>query len=471
MSMQFSEELVYSKFISAHGNYKYLRVVPLGSTQNPTLSVSSTIQTQFELPNNVMNLSKSKLCFDLLVPLQASLSKFSNVYGNALSLIDRVTLTSRTGVVLCDIPNTHIFGNLVSSTNTKLSDLMSRNTLSSAITMVTATTSADVSAVAAATIASNVNALLLASLAPVNDITRCNGTANQQTSAAAYVATAYTNNTEPVNMYLAPIVAASTAISYHIDLSAFKDTILELNKNIYFGDNLVLTINWNSCTKMGFNNTTTTGALTTSPTDFTVPLQLNNLYLYTATETDPTVISQLVSAVNSGEFSLIVPFVYCQKYGSSASGSNAMQQRMNASYGHTLLRTYFGCFSNAEISQLAYTHNDSFIIDYNTYMDGLRLQDFTLKVADSTHWLYNERNFRDSSMQSLQQFKANFVHIDNWCGRSPCNNDDSVLNGLSLDTDRTWSMQCNNVTNAYKFYLFYTTQKKLVISRGSLTLI
>ena len=211
--------------------------------------------------------------------------------------------------------------------------------------------------------------------------------------------------------------------------------------------------------------------MATGPSDFTVPLQLNNLFLYTATETDPTVISQLVSAVNNGEFSLITPFVYCQKYGSSASASNAMQPRINASYGHTLLRTYFGCFSNAEISQLAYTHNDSFIIDYNTYMDGLRLQDFTLKVADSTHWLYNERNFRSSCMQSLQQFKANFVHIDNWCGASACENDDSVLNGLSLDNDRTWSMQCNNVTGAYKFYLFYTTQKKLVISRGSLTLI
>ena len=66
MSMQFSEELVYSKSISAHGNYKYLRIVPLGSGgQNPTLSLTSTYQTQFELPNNVINLSKSKLCFDV----------------------------------------------------------------------------------------------------------------------------------------------------------------------------------------------------------------------------------------------------------------------------------------------------------------------------------------------------------------------------------------------------------------------
>ena len=67
MATQFySEELVYSKGIMAHGNYKYLRIVPLGySGQNPQLSLTSTTQTQFELPNNVINLSLCKLCFDL----------------------------------------------------------------------------------------------------------------------------------------------------------------------------------------------------------------------------------------------------------------------------------------------------------------------------------------------------------------------------------------------------------------------
>ena len=69
MALNYSEELVYSKTVSAHGNYKYLRIVPVGTGQNITLSLSSTTQTQFELPNNVMNLSKSKLVFDLLVPL------------------------------------------------------------------------------------------------------------------------------------------------------------------------------------------------------------------------------------------------------------------------------------------------------------------------------------------------------------------------------------------------------------------
>ncbi len=76
-----------------------------------------------------MNLLLSKLSFDLQIPTQ-TLTKFNNIYGNALALIDRITLTSRSGVILADIPNTHIFGSLVSSVNTKMQDLLTRNTTS-----------------------------------------------------------------------------------------------------------------------------------------------------------------------------------------------------------------------------------------------------------------------------------------------------------------------------------------------------
>ncbi len=104
-----------------------------------------------------------------------------------------------------------------------------------------------------------------------------------------------------------------------------------------------------------------------------------------------------------------------------------MQQRLHSSYGSTLLRTYFGVFHNVETEGTAYNHNDGYITSYNTYMDGIRLQAFTLQPSDGTHWLYNERNFKHACMQSLQQYKANFIHIDNWCGISICDNNDSVL--------------------------------------------
>ena len=179
MALNYSEELVYSKTVSAHGNYKYLRIVPVGTGQNITLSLSSTTQTQFELPNNVMNLSKSKLCFDLLVPRQGSLLKFNNIYANALSLIDRITLTSRSGVILVDIPNTATFGNLISSVNTQLSDLLTRTPLPTNVNLPEGTTATDVSPTHVDTTASNTSAITASQLIPISDLIKCNGTVNQ----------------------------------------------------------------------------------------------------------------------------------------------------------------------------------------------------------------------------------------------------------------------------------------------------
>ena len=93
-------------------------------------------------------------------------------------------------------------------------------------------------------------------------------------------------------------------------------------------------------------------------------------------------------------------------------------------------------------------------------MDGLRLQDFTLSTADSTHWLANERNFNESSMLNLKQFKNNFIHIDNWCGAAPCLNDDTILNGLDLESDRTWSIQTVTTSAAYIDTICITQHKR-----------
>ena len=134
--IKFSGEVDYSKRSAAYGSYKYLRVVPIGQGQAPALQTGSTVMTQFELPNNVMNLSKSKLVFDLQLPaipviLSAGTTPFYSAQyqwlnANALSLIDRITLTSRAGTILADIPNCGIFGNIVSAVCTKASDLATK---------------------------------------------------------------------------------------------------------------------------------------------------------------------------------------------------------------------------------------------------------------------------------------------------------------------------------------------------------
>ena len=67
---------------------------------------------------------------------------------------------------------------------------------------------------------------------------------------------AYSAYTEPAVMFNGTLTGDDDFISYQINLSAFKDTLMEINKNIYFGDNLVLTINWNAGNKFVYNSAT-----------------------------------------------------------------------------------------------------------------------------------------------------------------------------------------------------------------------
>ena len=263
MSMNFSDELVYSKSISAHGNYKYLRITPIGSSaQAPTLSLTSTTQTQFELPNNVINLARSKLCFDVNLPISAA-NSFNMLYANGLSMIDRITLTSRSGVILADIPYCGNFGALVSACNVKAKDLMIRSALpcnnvnsiqATATVQVTANNTATVNATCltaqvstswtntilpasaaaaasnAAGQASNAAAILASQLYPVGDLIRCNGTNNIQFGSAAFGSIAYTPFIEPLLIHSSQIANANNVRSFLIELNAFKDTLMELDK-------------------------------------------------------------------------------------------------------------------------------------------------------------------------------------------------------------------------------------------------
>ena len=89
---------------------------------------------------------------------------------------------------------------------------------------------------------------------------------------------------------------------------------------------------------------------------------------------------------------MIVPLVYCHKYVSGLSSQSAMQQRLSISHGSTLLRTYCRVFAGIILTS-QHTILSS-VLSYNTYMDGLRLQDFTLQPSDATHWLYNKKTER-----------------------------------------------------------------------------
>ncbi len=91
-----------------------------------------------------------------------------------------------------------------------------------------------------------------------------------------------------------------------------------------------------------------------------------------------------------------------------------MHQRLNNTYGSTLPRVYFCVLDNGEVDLNAYTHTDAYIVSLNTFMDGLILQGFTLTPADRTASLYNEYNFTNAWLQSLDNITQHLhTHVDN----------------------------------------------------------
>ena len=75
----------YSRNIYSGPSYRVSKVVPISSGQTLSIPQSSTANIQFELPAAVLNLAKSKLYFDVSIPLVAS--AYSWIYADPLALM------------------------------------------------------------------------------------------------------------------------------------------------------------------------------------------------------------------------------------------------------------------------------------------------------------------------------------------------------------------------------------------------
>jgi hypothetical protein len=545
-----------------------MKLTPVGGTgQNATLSSSSSTIVNFEIPNNVVNLSLSKLVYDIGYSVSAaSLTPVQDALG--LSVFDRITLSTRSGVVLANADNMGQFCHLISKIKTKVTDLVDNPS--------TQTTHGKTQALGAAITnlacypqqSSNNSSVGISKTKPYSDICKSNGNPLQFSTRELTVAgtgglsvisnlttnclrmdgsTVSTPFLEPlhfISLHTENVTTSTMGVSYQLSLSSVKDTLLEVNKSLYFGDNLILSLSFNPASKFCFKTTrlidNSAGSITTAAppvltvgtaasyaftpfaitgagvVDITdtaaITVTVNNLALYVAVETDPIITAQLINKVNSDGFSMTIPYVYCTKTpitvaagaaGGASTNSFAMQQRITRGYGQRLLRCYTSIFGSETIANSnqcivtgtlpktvagdlaiigfatrAFTinqHNDTPLSAYNTTLDGIRLQDFTLSAEDATHYLVNEPYLRGSCIINVEQYKNQCVHIDSWTGNPVCMEDDTTDNGLSLDSDKTYGITyntLNNITSSTQLnhYLFFVVQRTLMIRGNQISL-
>ena len=472
-----STDLDYSIHKQVHTNARWTKITSQNQTSFTTTSVT-TSSGLFELiiPANVINLSKSRLQFGVTVTSPAAVVPVLS--PNAGNYFSRMSLSTLSGTLLCDISNVGRYLQMIlpmSTSNDELSTYpqgMPQSTNAGVVSVVNVQ-----------------NTAALAKTTPFGALQR---------SDTPFIAAATAGSTNiigdlarhPVQhmglrqwVYTAT-VASDASIWFDVALGElFKHTLLSVNKSLYFGsESLSLQLFFDSPQAYAIFPTLATTNLSTGLVTAGSTTVITSPTLYCYQEMNLDLAKSIMDKCNSEGVSIPFSYIYGSKQVFSASTQQTIQQTINSSLGSSLL--FFasapfdstdsgaGYNSNAIVAIARNTVTATALSSYNTFIDSIPIQAASgFDVTLSEHYRANQDNFIGAcSPLSLVEYNYNFTHVDNFCG-IPLHEISSIgqtrINGMSLGQNRVWSLQSNWAASIAKnWYNFWSVQRTLEIKAG-----
>lgn len=178
-------------------------------------------------------------------------------------------------------------------------------------------------------------------------------------------------------------------------LKAFVGTILSMDKNLYFGQNLQLYINWAQTNRWGFDGTLAGASATGLGANAAAPITVSNYYLWVAEDVNQENTEPLKMAVQSAGQVMLVPWTNSNtlSVAGSANSSFSYPVQLNPGTGVALQRCVIvpilqsnslaSSNNNDNVNSTKYQYVQSFI-------DSKPLQDIKLndQTDDVYNWLY-----------------------------------------------------------------------------------
>lgn len=471
MSIEVDKALDYSpKEISA-GSY-VLRLVNPENGQ-PTLALNSTVNTDFLLPNTVFNLSRSYLNFNAKITGPAA--NLAAFHSGFLAAIDGIVLSTASGVRLVEMNNVPEYTKIAWRPETNYEEFLTHPCHSASIQTV-----------------ANV-----AEAGQFFNRTRTLNTNAGSTQGSFYVAAedgktiAYADDAyNAVSNHIGNGTATQAmAIRVQLPLKMLYGSLLAIDKDLYFNEQLRLTIRWNQGSKWGFTQATSLHDVTAASADLVqaeVP-ELTNVALRVAVEINDAVAQGLKSKVMGDGINLNIPFVYVNKAVGSATAldTTTIIRKLNRGHGAKLLRVLTGIYSNAQTGG-RYCNNYNYSaasppappkwVSYRTLLDSKPIQDDTLAMSDFSAYQYHSDKLKGSVLKGYKDWAECPTIIEDFSGvpRS-CNypENDHANTGLDLSSEREFALQFTNAAvspGALNVLIFAVCQKRLNISREGIKL-
>lgn len=457
MSVIYAEALDHSTNVFLHPTYRWSKSLPMNGNQGAEIPLSSNYSMQFELPTNnqVVNLSRTKLCFNYEM-VTSGANKQNLIHSHPLCLIESINLATRQGLRLVDINNVAQYSRLVQRIVTPIESLSSgprgeacEDIAHSVLTPIRGLQAAMTTPAALATVRAE-NYFIQ----------------NIGTDTRLGIPLASFNE---CNHFIPVPTNKATAITFMMDFNELYGTLLSVDKDIFYGQSLILTINFAPTSQHGA--LATKGAATTFYTVFeALPVAtLSAICLYNALETNPAIIQRLMSAPTDQ----IIPFIMTNVMATSLSTQSSFVVRVNGLQGKCIARYFYGAFVAAvggPSTLLCNNSGSSMIQSYYTAVDGNRDTDFPVSIANSDHYMVNMDKLTGSCIQSIAEYNTVFCHVQDWTGIPPCRDNGTMLNGLALDRERQLSMNIVTPSTTLRQFMFIELRRRLVINNGIITL-
>lgn len=562
------QEIDYRPKTYEHGTYRFNRLLPVQGPLNVSLSATNVTTTTIELPAKVFNLAKSVLRFTMQSPWQGNSPVGQWFHADTIACIDRLSLFTRSGVYICDLTNFNTYMKVTNKWTQSKEELIANDIgepsayADPPAPNATCTNGFQICNSAAAnlpqglvrrkfvqnkvptTTTTTIQGVSTSDVVPALPYAAAPGTAGasliyrQQIESALNSVQQYNNFATTGNQmpqalnatgtidrteqrYLFSVGRAETQctttgygtmLNYLIKFGQIPHSIFSVDKDLYFGETLILQINWAPINRIGFRGE---AVEITAPTDTvpstvieyhpatryfgstegvgavvaataTTPLQavggainfqLNNVTCYLAVETNRLLIETIVRQMATSGLRMLVPYVTCNKYTSTAGITQNVQQRLNRAWGRTLLRVYHSAFNSVETEVHAYNNYNvggaNTVKTFYTTLDNDRLQEVSLDCATLDDYLFLQEMLKGTSFQSATHFQSNWSWIDDWTGRSPSEYKRMDIGecGLTLAQERLWQIYMTTQSVALNHYSFFVTQKMLTITPSQIMIV
>lgn len=435
--------IVYSETKKrANPTYQYEQILP-NEGQFTLFDFNGGRTLTFRIPSHlVYNLSKSELRFDMdfSVPDEGY---YNHQFVSHLTFFQRVQFKIRNGLNLVDFDNANFANCVIARATTRMNDLLVSD---------------------------------LASGKPI----RINEQGTTQRADGTDCDVPYT---EQMYINSGLIDDDSPLETYTIKLrDIVKDSLLELDKDLYFGKDLEIIFTLSDRRKIGYQGTSDVN-VSTGATLLDASISVSNIVLNIAVEKDQSICDDLMNTVNTSGLSFYIPYPLVRKNTTAELAETfILENRIFDFEGQRLLRVYFSGFfkdplPNTVYSSLINTADTNYLSNYHTQVNERRIQLQELQCDNTREAYFNNLNWiQGSIIQSTDVYDSNFFHCDDFSGFVGNDRlkmyDENVLCGMPIDKTLKYQLfGTNNIfLEQYDFYFIFVTQRKLTIKANTVTL-